>query len=241
MKHCRRAQPLAIVDRRITTDDFTGSDVVGNTGLRRGDHAVADAAVAGDANLSGEHHVAADLGRAREPDLRAQQRVLAHTRSVADLHQVVDLRAVGNDGRADAGAVDAGIGLDLDIAADAHRPGLRNLVPGAVIALGEAKAIAADHDPVLKNDAVAEHAALADDGMGMGEEITAHRHAGIEDDVGEQDRSLADPDAFTDDGIGADVRAGPMVALGSITAVGWMPAGKTRRGMQQRDGLAKAR
>jgi hypothetical protein len=59
--------------------------------LRRGNGAVANPAMPGDPNLSGEDDIFADFGRSGEPDLRAQQRIFAHARTMANLHQVVDL------------------------------------------------------------------------------------------------------------------------------------------------------
>ena len=67
----RGAQPLAIVDSRITADDLARGYIVGNSRLRRRHDAIADPAVARDADLPSEHYVAANLGGAGEPDLRA--------------------------------------------------------------------------------------------------------------------------------------------------------------------------
>ncbi len=84
--------------------------------LRGDDHAIADIAVPGNANLAGENDVLADHGRSGQSHLRAQQRVLADRRAMSDLHQVVDLGAARDAGLADAGAIDAGVGLHFDIA-----------------------------------------------------------------------------------------------------------------------------
>jgi len=154
--------------------------------LGSGDGAIADLAVACDANLSGKYDTAADFGGSGEPDLRAQQRVLTHARAVADLHEVVDLCAIGDDGSTHTGTIDACVGLDLNVIADAHRTRLRNLLPGTVIAFGEAKAIPANDDAVLKDDIVAQEAAFADNRVSMSEEVAPRRDAGIDQDVWEQ-------------------------------------------------------
>src|SRR3546814_6647561 len=54
-------------------------------------------------------------GRARD------QAVLADADVVSDLYQVVDLRAAPDHRGADVGAVDGGVGADLDIVADPDR------------------------------------------------------------------------------------------------------------------------
>ena len=88
--------------------------------LRDGDGSVSNFHVAGNADLSGENHVVAYIGRSRQANLRDEQRVVAYAATVADLHQVVDLRAASNAGFANAGAVNAGVGLNLNIAFDDH-------------------------------------------------------------------------------------------------------------------------
>jgi len=179
----RRPQPLPVVDCRITADDFACGYVVGNARLRSCHDTVADPAVTRDPNLSREHHVATDLGRSRKTHLRAEQRVLTHARAMSHLHQIVDLRAVGDHCCAYARAIDAGIGLNFDVIADTYWTRLRNLLPRAIVTFGEAEAITADDNAVLQDDVVAEHAALADNGVGVSEEIASGGDAGIDDDV----------------------------------------------------------
>src|SRR4051812_384810 len=52
-----RAQPLPVIDRRITAHDLARFHVVRDTALRRRDSAVADLAVSRHADLSGEDHI----------------------------------------------------------------------------------------------------------------------------------------------------------------------------------------
>ncbi len=124
-------------------------------------------------DLTGKNHVVADDGGAGEPGLRADQRVIADARAVADLDEIVDLGAVADFGRADSGAVDGGVGLHVDAAAHAHRAGLRDLFPLARVVLCEAEAVGADDGAVFKRDVVAEDAVFANDGVRVGEEMTA--------------------------------------------------------------------
>ena len=94
------------------------------------DHAVADRHVVGDAHLPGQDHAAPEPRRARDADLRHQQRVLADHHVVADLHQVVDLGPAPHDRVAEGGAVDRGVGADLDVVLDQHAAHLGNLTMG---------------------------------------------------------------------------------------------------------------
>ena len=82
--------------------------------MSRGDHIIADAEMAGGPHLIGEHVVAPDLGAAGQSDLRAQERGLALLTPMTDLHQIIDLHAVGDDRLADGRAVNGRIGADLD-------------------------------------------------------------------------------------------------------------------------------
>jgi hypothetical protein len=111
---------------------------------------------------------------------------------VPDLDKIVDLSAVGNFGGSHGGAVDACVGLDVDVAPDAHRAGLGNLLPGTVVVLGKAEAVRADNRAVFERDMVAESAAFADDGMGVGKEVIADRDAGIDHDMGQDGGVAAD-------------------------------------------------
>ncbi len=88
---------------------------------------------------------------------------------MADLGEIVDLYACSDAGFADAGAVYAGVGLDLHGVFKNGRTGLHDLVPCSRVVFGKAEAVAADDSSVLQNDMVAETAVFADDGMGVGE------------------------------------------------------------------------
>ena len=103
-------------------------------------------------NLSGENHVLSNFCRSSQSDLGTQQRVFSNARSVTDLNQIVNLRARRNMSLTDAGAIDAGISLDLDIIVQHRWTRLHNLVPLPRITLGEAKAVSAYDCPILKQD-----------------------------------------------------------------------------------------
>lgn len=198
-------------------------------GLGDGDNIVADVAVAGDADLSGEDDIFADVRGSGEADLGAEQGIVGDGRSVADLDEVVDFDAVADVGGSDAGAVNAGVGLDLDAVAEDGGAGLGNLVPGAMFVFGETEAIGADDHAVLKDDIVADAAVFADYGMGVGEEAMADVDAGIQDDMGQNDGVVAEDDIAANDGEGADVGAcadacGGMDRGGGIDAGG--PGGR---------------
>ncbi len=98
-----------------------------------------------------------------ESDLAAEQGVFADFRGVADEDQVVKLGAAADARLADGGAVDAGVGLDFDVVFQDGGAGLQHFVPAAVRLLGEAKAIRADDDAVLQDDAVAEFGSVRED------------------------------------------------------------------------------
>ena len=107
----------------------------------------------------------------------------------------------------DAGAVDAGVGLNFHIVFDDDRGRLRNLVPVSVMSFGEAEAVGADHDSVLQEHVVADAAVLAHHGVRVGKEIVADLYAAIDDDVRQQHGVVADLDVLVDDDIRAEVGA----------------------------------
>ena len=124
-----------------------------------------------------------------------------------DLDQVVDLGAVADLGGADGGAVDGGVGLDIDAAAQIDGAGLRNLLPVSLLVLGEAEAVGADNCAVFKRYVIAEDAVFTDDGVGVGKEMIADLDAGVEDYVGQEGGVFSDADVGANDDVGADVRA----------------------------------
>ncbi len=213
------AEPLAVVDGGIAADDLAGLDVAGDSRLRGGDGSVAYGAVAGDADLSGEDDAAADGGRSGEADLGTEQGVAADGGAVAYLDEIVDLGPGVDAGFADAGAVDAGVGLDFDVVFEDGGAGLLDLVPASAgldaCLFGEAEAVGSDDGSVLEDDVVAEAAVLADDGVGVGEEVVAGADVGIEDDVGQKGGVVADDDVLADDDVGADVGVRPDLCGGS--------------------------
>ena len=121
--------------------------------------------MARDAYLSGQHDVAARLGTAGQAYLRAEQRVLTDFAPVAHLNQVVNLCPPAQARFAYGGAIDAGMGLHLNVILDHGGAGLHNLVIRTVILLGEAETIGPDNGAVLQGDTVADTDPLAHDGV----------------------------------------------------------------------------
>ena len=78
-------------------------------------------AVAYHSDLTRQNHSISYLGGTSKADLRAQERVFTHLRSMADLHEVVDLDAASDASFADAGAIDAGVRLHFNIVFDDDR------------------------------------------------------------------------------------------------------------------------
>ena len=136
-----------------------GSHVARNTALRGDDDAVADDRVADHTNLAGQDDVRTDGARSGETYLGAEQGILADKRSVANLNEVVDLRAGTDSCLSDSGAIDAGVCLDFDIVLQDGRSRLEDLVPGAALMTramlaGEAEAVSPDYGSILQQNIV---------------------------------------------------------------------------------------
>jgi len=144
-----------VIDSRSAADHGSSSNVVRDAALRYGDGSVADLDVTGDADLSSQNNVVAYVGGAGEAYLGAEQRVVSYGATVAHVDEVVQLRALSNAGFAYAGSVDAGVGLDLDIALDYDVAGLHDFVPVSVIFIfGEAETVAAYDGAILQQNVV---------------------------------------------------------------------------------------
>ncbi len=173
--------------------------------LRRNDGVIADLAVADHADLAGENDAVADFGGPRKADLGAQQGIFSHGRSVADLHQVVDLDAAPDASFAHAGAVDAGVGLNLDVIFDDHRARLGNFVPAPGFGFGEAEAVGANHHAILQENVVTDAAILADDALGVREKIVADPDSAVDHDVGQKYGRVADGYVLANHDVGSKV------------------------------------
>ncbi len=142
--------------------------------------------------------------------------------AVADVDEVIELGTASYAGFADAGPIDAGIGLELGIALDHDVARLDDLVPVsgvcfvviAVTMLGEAEAVAAYDDSVLEQDVVSQSAELSNHSVGVSEEVVADADSAIDDDVGQENGVVSDDDIFVDHHVGADVRVLAQLGLG---------------------------
>lgn len=111
-------KPLAVVIRRGATDDLAIFDITPDPRLRSHNDAIADMAVPGHSDLSGENCIIANVRGAGQAYLRTEQRVFANRGAVSYLNEVVDLSAAADARFADTGAVNARIGLNFDIIFD---------------------------------------------------------------------------------------------------------------------------
>ena len=123
---------------------------------------------------------------------------------MTDLHLVVDLDAVLDDGVADRAAVYGRVRTDLDVIADRNPAELRHL-DIAVPVLRLAEAVGADHDPRMQQ------ASRADAGPRAQRDVRDAAAAGTEHDTVQQDRVGAEERSCADRRAGADVamRADP--------------------------------
>src|SRR6185312_9118374 len=108
-------------------------------------------------------------------------------------------------GFADAGAVNAGVGLHFDGIFQDGRAGLDDLLPDSMVVFSKTEAVRAYDGSVLENNIVAQAAILAHDGVGVGEEVVSDDGVGVDDDVGQEGGVVSDNCAFADDDVGSDV------------------------------------
>ena len=129
----------------------------------------ADRAAVGDREVAGDHRRAADLAAASDAraagdaDAAGDHRVRADDAVVRDLDLVVELDAVLDHGVAHRAAVDRRVGADLDVVADHDAADLGDLDPAAV-ERREAEAVGADDGAARDDAALAQPAAVEDDG-----------------------------------------------------------------------------
>src|ERR1035438_26351 len=230
-----------MIDGGSAADHRSRGNVVRDAALGDGDGSIADFDVTADADLSGKNRVVAYVGGAGEADLGAEQRVVSDGATVADVDEVVDFCSAANVGLANAGAVNAGVGLEFGLALDDYVAGLNDFVPaqavGCVFIFGEAETVAAYYNSVLEDNVVSQAAEFPDHGVGVGEEIVADADSAIDDDVSEEDGVVSDDGAFVDHYVRADVRV--LAQFGGCVNYrrGMDSGGITRRLVEEFDGL----
>src|SRR5713101_3952082 len=191
--------------RRIPRPDLARRHVARHPRLRGQDRPLADTHMVGDAHLPRQHGPVADLTGAGHADLADQNHVLSDVAVVPDLHQVVDLRAAADDRRAHGGAVDGGIGADLDVVLDDESPDLGDLlvrgsVEGITEAIGAEDGPGVDDHAIPNADPVAYHDPRVQHHVGSEHRSAAH--------IGERahERARADHRVTLDHRAGADGR-----------------------------------
>jgi hypothetical protein len=124
--------------------------------------AIADGEMTRHPHLAGEHGPAAHHGTPGDAHLGDQHRVIADNNVVGNLHEIINFYAIPDPRLAEARAVNRDIGPDLDIIPHHHNADLRDLGAHALLVHLVAEAIAANHRPVVHDDALAQTAMLAD-------------------------------------------------------------------------------
>src|SRR5438128_728283 len=93
---------------------------------------------------------------------------------MADLNEVIDLRAPADASLADRAAIDGGVGADFNVIFKNDNSGLNDLVIAAVFLLRISEAIRPDLRTVLKNDIIANHAKFANGDVRIRFEIVSN-------------------------------------------------------------------
>src|SRR5271157_3555034 len=227
-------QPLFVVEGRRAADCGSCGDVSVGATLGRHHYAIADVAVSGNPDLASQDDVLSYDRGTCETDLRAKQRMLSNRRAVSHLHQIVDFDATADSGLADAGTIDTGVRLHLNVTLDDSWAGLRDLLPTFSVA-SKPKAIAAHYRTVLQNDVVTQNAMFAHHRMRMSKEVVANASATIYDNVRQQYCVVADLDIIIDHHVCPNVRVCPQFCSWCDHRGGVYPRAVLRRLVEQVD------
>src|SRR5215472_12256920 len=175
-----RFAPVAIVHRRIAGIDRARRHIGGHSALRRNGRTITNREVTRGSDLPRKNAAIADRRGTSKADLAAEQRIFANLAGVADLHEIVNLRAAANRCLSDSGAIDCAVRLNFDIVSNRRDSRLADFVPVAACLTREAEAVTADHDAILQQYAMANAAIFADAGVRMSEEMVSDARASID-------------------------------------------------------------
>ena len=139
-------------------------------------HVAANADVVGNRALPAHRTVVAELRRAGERSVRAQQAAATNVNVVPDLHLVVDLGVRAYDCVTPAAPVDARTGTNLNVVTEEHPQQLRPLMHVAGLVHPKAKAVGPDAHTAVKQAVCAYPAVLQCD-VCVQPRPGAHMHA----------------------------------------------------------------
>src|SRR5262245_24274779 len=177
-----RFTPLLIIHGgHHSAHELAPLDALGDAGAGCDGRAVADGDVLVGSDLARDDTIASHRGSARKAGERRHDSVLADLDVVADLDQVVKLRAAPDACAAEARAVDAAVGADLDVVLDHDAAHLQELEWAAFLVGREAEAVGADHRAAVNATSRADLGLVVDR------------------DVGEDHRVFTDATAVADD------------------------------------------
>ena len=126
-----------------------------------------------DPDLTAKHDIPADACASSDTGLRGDDRIIADHHVVRDLHQIIDFDSPTNKGSAQGCAIDRCVGPYFHIISYFHDSDLRNFNP-LITLFRVAKPIAADYDPGVQYDAVANSTTVTDNDIRVQNTILPH-------------------------------------------------------------------
>ena len=186
---------------RAAFGDAVGNGRAAADGGFVGDFNVADRAdAAADDAVIADGHAAGNAGFGSDDGMGTDFAV------VADLDLVVDFGAVADGGVAHGAAVDVAVRADFHVVAQRYRAGLRDFEP-RVAGEGESETVRADDRAAVDFDAVAECAAVINDGGRMQDDFVAQFAIVLDDGIRQDAAAFAQYGIGTDVGVRADFAA----------------------------------
>lgn len=195
----RRLENLPVASGRIARHGGTCGNVANDSGLSDKNRVFADRQVVDEAALTSHENSLANHRASGNADLRRHRRILADVDVVRDVDEVVDLDA-SLDARLSQGCpVDRGIRTDLHIVLDDDDSHVTNPVELAVTP-SEAESVRSDDRTGMDDYAIAQPAAVANDGVGPDERVLSHAHRRTQVGTRVHDRARSDGDVLIDNG-----------------------------------------
>jgi hypothetical protein len=231
LKADKLAFGLAVGISRTAEDGCLVRDVAHDAGFRTDSGLIPDFQMPGNSRLRGDDAIVPEARAASETHLPHDEAMPANDDVMRHVDQIINLRALADDGGPERATVNGRIGADLDVVVDDDIADLQHFAVAAFVE-NITIAVGADDSAGVDADAMTDLALRINDDIGKEANIVAELAITADMVASHEHGADAQPHTLADDAIRPDVRRGiNLRRRGDVRA--WMNAGRVLVGRKK--------